>query len=350
MKITGFDVNLSSSESYQKVTSLSEKLDVWTGDEGREDPALSNGSPPAFIIDLSPEGKELSSSRVSSKEEFRITLSDKDKRLIALLEAFFEKLTGKKYRFMVPKDEEGNGDYTLSVHANGALQQAAASDRVGWGLIYERHESIQESQSFSFEGRGQVKTADGREISFDLNLNMSRTFISENHLSLRAGDALKDPLVINYGSPAALLGSGKINIDIDNDGTEDQISNLASGSGFLALDKNEDGTINDGSELFGPTSGNGFQDLSAYDGDGNQWIDENDPIFNKLRIWSVDDSGNSRLVALGEQGVGAIYLGSVSTAFDLKSSGSTDGKIQRSGVFLNENGSAGTIQHVDLKI
>ncbi len=29
-------------------------------------------------------------------------------------------------------------------------------------------------------------------------------------------------------------------------------------SGFLAFDKNADGMINDGSELFGPESGNGF--------------------------------------------------------------------------------------------
>ena len=41
-----------------------------------------------------------------------------------------------------------------------------------------------------------------------------------------------------------------------------------------ALDINEDGKINDGKELFGTASGNGFGDLAAYDQDNNGWIDE----------------------------------------------------------------------------
>ncbi len=39
--------------------------------------------------------------------------------------------------------------------------------------------------------------------------------------------------------------------------------------------------INDGSELFGTSSGDGFKDLATYDEDENGWIDENDSIFSK---------------------------------------------------------------------
>ena len=76
--------------------------------------------------------------------------------------------------------------------------------------------------------------------------------------------------------------------DIDADGEEESISYLQGGSGYLALDKNGDGVINDGSELFGTKSGDGFADLAEYDADGNGWIDENDPIFDKLLIWAKD--------------------------------------------------------------
>ena len=55
--------------------------------------------------------------------------------------------------------------------------------------------------------------------------------------------------------------------DLDADGKEEEISVL-NGSGYLALDKNGDGTINDGSELFGTRNGDGFADLAQYDEDG----------------------------------------------------------------------------------
>lgn len=60
----------------------------------------------------------------------------------------------------------------------------------------------------------------------------------------------------------------------------------------MALDVNYDGIINDGRELFGPRTGNGFLELAEFDIDGNNWIDENDPIFEKLRIWTLDEKGN----------------------------------------------------------
>ena len=125
---------------------------------------------------------------------------------------------------------------------------------------------------------------------------------------------------------------------------------LGPGSGYLALDKNGDGVINNGSELFGTTSGNGFADLAAYDSDGNGWIDEADEIFDKLRIWSKDANGKDVLVGLGAAGVGAIYLGSADTEFSLnsKSDNSTNAVIRKSGIFLYENGNVGTIQHVDV--
>ena len=114
---------------------------------------------------------------------------------------------------------------------------------------------------------------------------------------------------------------------------------------------NNDGVVNNGSELFGPQSGNGFSELAEYDGDGNGWIDENDDVYDKLRIWTKDENGNDKLLALGQKGIGAIYLGNVNTDFALKNSqNQLQGEISRTGIFLNENGSAGTIQHIDLAL
>ena len=121
------------------------------------------------------------------------------------------------------------------------------------------------------------------------------------------------------------------------------------GCGFLALDKNDNGKIDDGNELFGTKSGDGFADLREYDSDGNGWIDENDEIFEKLRVWCKDDEGNDILMNLKEADIGAIYLGEQQSEFTMGGAdGIRDGVVRSTGIFLRESGTAGTIQHVDL--
>jgi hypothetical protein len=218
-------------------------------------------------------------------------------------------------------------------------------------MVYDYYESHYESEATSFSAEGVVRTADGKQINISLELNMSREFFTEQSINIRAGDALKDPLVINFDGNAAQLTQREFSFDIDADGRSDQIAFVQPGSGFLALDKNADGMINDGSELFGPQTGNGFEELAAYDLDNNQWIDENDAIYEGLRIWSKDSDGNDQLVALGERGVGAIYLGRIDTPFLLKDSANeTLGAVQESGIYLQEEGGVGTIQRLDLVV
>ena len=158
-----------------------------------------------------------------------------------------------------------------------------------------------------------------------------------------------DPLVINLDAPAADVKDQKFFFDLDADGHEEAISRLGAGSGFLALDKNGDGQINDGSELFGALSGNGFADLAKYDDDGNGWIDEADEIFEKLLIWSKDANGNDQLVGLGKAGVGAICLSAQNTQFSMNNMhNEVNAMVRQTGMFLYENGGVGTIQQLDL--
>ena len=124
----------------------------------------------------------------------------------------------------------------------------------------------------------------------------------------------------------------KFKFDLDSDGKMDEISFAGEGSGFLALDKDGNGKIDDGSELFGTKSGDGFADLAAYDQDGNSWIDENDEIYSQLKVWTKDADGNDKLMNLKEANVGAIYLGSASTEFSIKDETNTmQGAIRKTG-------------------
>ena len=163
---------------------------------------------------------------------------------------------------------------------------------------------------------------------------------------------MTDPLVINLDSNVASVSDMKFLFDLDADGKEEEISFAGRGSGFLALDKNGDGKINDGSELFGTKSGDGFGDLAAYDEDGNGWIDEADSVFKDLKIWTKDENGKDVLMNLKDADVGAIYLGSAQTEFSLNNQATqqTNGIIRKTGVYLKESGGVGTVQHVDLAV
>lgn len=267
-----------------------------------------------------------------------------------ILQAFFERLTGRKFLVINPEKAVSS---TAAAGVPAAEKSAAApeanSDSAGYGLVYDYHESHYESEKTDFTAGGVITTADGKTLDFSVNLSMSREFYSEQSINIRGGDALKDPLVINFSGAAAQLTQRNFSFDIDADGTHDQIAFVAPGSGFLALDKNQDGQINDGGELFGTISGDGFGDLRGYDDDGNNWIDENDAIFQSLRIWSKNDEGVDQLIALGKAGIGALYLDHVATPFSIKDGeNQLLGMVRETGLAIRESGQAVTMQHVDL--
>ena len=215
-----------------------------------------------------------------------------------------------------------------------------------------------EQEDTSFSTVGTVRTKDGREINFNVNVNMSRRCEEYYREELNVAQfALYDPLVINLDTDVTKLSDQTFYFDLDADGEEEEISMLK-GSGYLALDKNGDGVINDGSELFGTKNGDGFADLARYDEDGNGWIDENDSIWSKLKIWCKDENGNDVLYKLSDKGVGAIGLENVSTDFTMQgdrkaqdgttNANATNAVIRKTGIFLYENGNVGTVQHVDM--
>lgn len=216
----------------------------------------------------------------------------------------------------------------------------------------ERYES--EFEGTTFNASGKVITSDGREIDFGIDLTMSRSFekyTKETGVYEQIGMKLCDPLVLNFDTGAADISDQKFYFDLDSDGKEDEISKLGSGSGFLALDLNEDGEINDGSELFGTKSGDGFKDLSKYDKDGNGWIDEADDVFDKLKVYCFNEDGTTSLYSLKDKGVGAIYLGNTETEFSVKNQENRlNAQVRKTGIFLYETGMASTIQHVDLAV
>ncbi|MDG6773169.1 hypothetical protein QCB45_02410 [Thiomicrorhabdus sp. ZW0627] len=287
-------------------------------------------------------------------------------RMIEAIEALMEKMTGKPYHLKVygyePRDttsaettkqtpDKGLQNPVFRLPDIGGFQRPVgqASQHGERWRLYSSHF---EQEQTDFRAQGNVTTTDGKQIAFDLNMQMSRTFSAQVSSEREKGFVLKDPLTVNFGGTPATLTVEKVQFDIDSDGQEDSISFVQPGSGFLTLDKNGDGTVNDGSELFGTQSGNGFADLSAYDEDGNGWIDENDSVFAKLQIWHKDANGLDQLQGLLELNIGAISLQNVDTPFSYKDdTNRMQGQAVSSGLFLYEDGSgAGSVQQIDLAV
>lgn len=370
MKIAQYSIGMDSQHTYSRQVSRTETLRAWVGDQRPDFEALANnGQNPAAsaqvaiseaarqAVAAASEQPDTALSETEAEQAAAIesinddTVSDPK---LGLLIKIVEALTGKKVKLMDAGEIGRMAGYSDEL-AEAESQKVATQGNgqaplQGWGVEYDYHEEIYESEKTSFHASGEILTADGKRIQFDISLQMSREFYQQTSVSFRAGDAQrKDPLVINFEGNAAELTDQKFDFDIDADGQVDRISFLSSASGFLALDKNGNGTIDDGSELFGTRTGNGFAELAAYDSDGNGWIDENDTIFASLRIWTKDANGDDHLSTLAERNIGALYLGQTATPFDLKDKRNNQhGQILSTGLYLSENGRVGTMQQLDL--
>jgi hypothetical protein len=341
MKIDQSLIGFSSEHLYSKQATSEESLRSWIANR----PVAAINPAQTDWVSISANAQQVAATdSVSTSTE-----NPADPKL-QLLISLIESMTGQKVMIF-------NGNelkIAASSNAPASLKSPAGTPHppAPTALTYSKHTTLHEAEQTHFSAQGVVKTADGKEIRFQLSLSMQREFVQDSTVTMSQGKEVKqDPLVINFNGQAAELTDSKFSFDLNSDGHNEQLSFLGSGSGFLALDKNGNGRIDNGSELFGTQSGNGFADLAAYDSDGNHWIDENDAIFSKLRVYNKDASGADTLSTLAQKGVGALYLGSLSTSFELKNTANQLlGQVRSTGVYLNENGSTGSLQQVDLVV
>lgn len=256
------------------------------------------------------------------------------KLLQSLIDAIMAAMDGKKVEEKFAADEV--------VTAEPAVAQSGPE--ISWQRTIR--ETVTESEKTTVCGNGKVTTCDGKVIEFDYALDMERNYASEKVEEESGTVKLSDPLMLSFNGMACELTEDRICFDLNADGTAEQIPGMGKGSGYLVFDRNANGKADDGSELFGVASGNGFADLAKLDGDHNGWIDEADAAFSQLGIWSGDGFGS-----LKQKGVGALSTATVNAEFSLKTkSNELLGQIRAAGLYLSEAGEVGHMQQVDLAV
>lgn len=115
--------------------------------------------------------------------------------------------------------------------------------------------------------------------------------------------------------------------DHDGNGFAESTGWVGADDGLLVWDRNSDGRINDGKELFGSETllsdgtkaANGYQALSELDSNADGKIDISDAAFASLKVWKDLDgdgySAASELITLTDAGVQSINTGSTSSTY-----------------------------------
>lgn len=134
----------------------------------------------------------------------------------------------------------------------------------------------------------------------------------ELNVTVNAEPQKTDPLALDLaGNGFSTSGLGRsVRFDLDADGRTDQISVPTGDDALLALDRNNNGRIDDGRELFGDQHGaaNGFTELGKYDDNGDGRIDAQDALFERLSLLRFDAQGRQSSQSLSQAGVSAIHL------------------------------------------
>ena len=268
-------------------------------------------------------------------------------RSLMLMKMMLERMTGKKIELF---DAHGLNDKA------GQVQTGQGQVPVGPGgpqgqqggnpndiMVVENYHYEKESNHLQFAGV--IEMENGKQTKFAMSVEFSQEYESISVETMKR-EELKDPLVISFSTQPVKLSNEKFEFDIDSDNEDDEIALLEAGFGFLALDKNGDGVINDGSELFGAQSGNGFAELAQYDDNQDGFIDENDAIYKDLSIWIKNESEDLQ-VSLEQKGIGAIGLDNVDSPYTIRDGDEKLGIIRKSGFYVNENGSTGLVQQLD---
>lgn len=180
----------------------------------------------------------------------------------------------------------------------------------------------QDAQGFSFSL--------SQTESFQLNMS----FTSE-------AEKPKDPLILDLdGSDFSFNSEQTVLFDLDANGQLDRFDSLNGSKAYLAFDKNHNGVIDNGLELFGDAGGasDGFADLAEYDDNQDGQINADDALFKNLLLLNFNPDQSQTLRTLSSESIISLSLKTRTESRDYQ-----DNQLILSADFEKADGSKGTV-------
>ena len=208
-------------------------------------------------------------------------------------------------------------------------------------LATEQWEFGYQAVQASFSGELTLKN--GESISFALDFSMELSWARYSYTE----QPVQDPLLVSLSGEPVQLSTDSSEFDLFSDGKKIQLPQLAARQYYLAYDRNQDQQINNGTELFGPSTGQGFTELAGFDDNANGFIDPGDDIWQYLYLWRPEQS----LLSMQQAKLGAISIESAATPMPLHNADNTlAGQLQRSGLAFMTDGKPALVQQIDLVV
>ena len=191
-----------------------------------------------------------------------------------------------------------------------------------------------------------------QELFLDYNYSLASEQISYSKIEMSV-EALKDPIIVQFGSRGLGEISGQKDFDFNQDKSLNILPVFSGDVGYLVYDKNHNNKADDGGELFGPETGQGFTELAQLDSNKNGFIDAEDQHFEQLYLWQPGNDNNQaeQWLSLEEAEIQAISLSAISTPYDFyDQQGEIQAQLRQSSFAISENGIGRGVHQVDVRI
>jgi len=167
-----------------------------------------------------------------------------------------------------------------------------------------------------------IETADIAAFTSTQHLAFTSDAIASMTAAQLDSFLLTSPIVLDLDGNGVhtLAASQGVQFDLNGTGNTHQVGWASSTDGLLVMDRNHDGRINDGTELFGVATldtnghraGNGYNAMAMEDSNHDGKLTATDAHFADLRLW-VDANSNGitdagELHALAEYGITELSL------------------------------------------
>ncbi len=331
--------------------------------------------------------KELTNNAATAEDIYQRPLPAKIKLIKLILESYIGKnikVTDKQFDYKKASAQISQTQQALSFNQQSVEQQSQNTQEVKFitidGKQYSQQEQVSvttlstEQQQLNFTMQGEF-IIDNKKANLNYQLNLHASYSSMRRIETTAA-ALKDPLIIQFGTPSIGYINGYAKFDINNDHKQNDLPIFSGDVGYLVFDKNNNNRVDNGGELFGPTTNNGFSELAQLDSNNNGFFDNQDNKFSQVYIWqpkqaktnnnekSLSEQPNAQvnkqankqnLVSLSQAGIKAISLNAIATPFNFRdqskgSKGAINAQLTQTSFAITNNNQALGVHQIDVRL